>query len=216
MRQVGIIGYRSWIAKALVTRLETQGYEIVRIDKSQAGGFDSSSCDCLYIIPGRVVQNEQEREDEVELVRAIVANHHSSKRLILLSSSAITTQSEYGLHKDRVERKFFEWAAGRRAWFGQGDLVTKAVRPGAVFGAGQDRSSSMLIPSIAREGSGLYLEWPDRPARFVHVDDLATHMSLLATSDKDRMATDYIYGTFEVTPRVLARLFETWEGLRGG
>ncbi len=211
MSRIGIIGYRSWIAEELIDRFCAQdapANQAICIEKSDAATYDSSSFACLFLIPGKVVQTEAERAAELELVAAAVGNRRSCKRIVMLSSAAVGRTTEYGIHKDEVERVFFGAGILRRAYEGQQDLRTLAVRPGAVFGHRQSRDSTMLIPSIGREGTKIYLEWPDRPASFIHVSDLADH--LISMLDPKFLPVGEIPGTFTMTPRQLVRLYEAW------
>lgn len=219
MKFVGIIGHRSWIARALSQYITTEtDCAVVPIEKHEAGHFDSSGYLCLYVIPGRTNPTANEMAAELELVSAVVNNPKTSRRVVLLSSqSIIKRETDYGRHKDHVEHVFFgSDVAMARVNAGQLDL--RAVRPGAVFGPGQDIDSQMLIPSIARTDGSVELTNPDKPTQFIHIDFLVSHMWLMALACLNgHVALTHdgaIPGTITATPRQMLQLYNTWKSLK--
>ncbi len=205
MKPVGIIGYRSWIAVPLMHRLGQYGAEIDPISKRDAAMIDTRGHECLIIIPGKLGQNEAENIQERELVRSIAVSKNTCERKILLSSLSIAERpdSPYGRHKRLVEDAFFE---------GEADHRKIAVRPGAIFGPGQDLTAPMLIPQLMREGAATNLKTPDTPTKFVSVNDLAAFIGRLVYGDLMRLcgSVNEIPGTITATPRAIKDLWLTF------
>ena len=215
MKRVGIVGYRSWIARVLMDRIQGKAdHQIVMIDKRDAASHDSRYLDALFIIPGKLVQTPEERDAEVQLVHDIAISHLTCKRQILLGSQAVYRDTPYGRHKFRVEDAFGGAGAIRRTHFDQADMQTIVIRPGAIFGPTQDVNSPMLIPSIAREGGELDLKTPNESTKFISVDDLADYLiSLIDGPTPAWWHNRDVPGTFEMTPVQLIQLWKTFAGL---
>lgn len=207
--KVGIIGYRSWIGEVLADSLQDQtAHQIVCIDKQTWSSFETAGFQCLFIIPGKVIQTDEEMMAERLMVQQIANDRGQCKRQVLLSSLSIFDDTRYGRHKSEVEQAFYLGAATRRGWPNQTDMRSIAVRPGAIFGPTQDPNSHMLIPSIGREGRGLKLGTPDKPTKFISVYDLAEYLVRLC--HEDPIVGD-VPGTFTATPKQLLALWKTWD-----
>lgn len=210
---IGIYGHRSWIGQALLDRIqETTDFCTTMIDKRD-WDWPTRSYRCLFIIPGKLEQTNEEMAEERRFVAAVAANPGSCPRQVLLGSQSVFERdTPYGVHKHMVEQAFF--GAHELRWRDDPGTTPLVVRPGAVFGPTQPIGSKMLIPSLAREGDRLELRDPDRPTKFISIDDLVTHMVGLIDETPQWWGGAEIPGTLVATPRQMKSLWRTFSHLR--
>ncbi len=212
-RYFGVIGHRSWIAKALITKLITLPDSVtLRCEKT---GFETTSfshIDCLFIFSGRSNPTVEEMDREKTFLRALaeLPRDRAPKRTVWLGSRA-SINTTYGAHKAECERIIYQHTHGAK-------FIINCIRVPAVFGPGQPADSNMLIPSLGRVGSDLELLNPHETVPFVFVNDLADHLvNFCDEKYQDPLwagGRDSLYdvpGTFRITPQQLANLKKTWE-----
>jgi hypothetical protein len=225
---VGVVGHRSWIARQLIKTLDaTSHYKAMPIVKADAAVRDTTGYQAIVIIPGKLVQTDEERAAEVKLVGDLAYSRNTCKRLILLSSKSVreaeyftlSTEnvSEYARHKLNVEKEFRAMADYRRGV--QPEMRSIIVRPGAIFGRGQDPLSPMLIPQLAREGEYTQIRSPDRVTSFVSVCALSKFLCQLVDKDIWNIAGagepySRIPGEFEATPEAIKELVIGFDEMR--
>ncbi len=205
MKHVGIVGHRSWIGQALAERIREEGkYSVYPLPKAEAALTYSKDFAAIFIIPGKLGQTAAEMVAERDLVRDIAASPQTCQRQVLLSSmSAEHKMTEYGAHKYLVELAFQYGAES-----GKDVLV---VRPGAIFGPGQDLNAPMLIPQVCRDKGTTELLTPYKPTKFISVNDLTRYLVGLL----DRWySSAHIPGTFEATPQAIKDLYLAFNGMR--
>lgn len=205
MGKVGIVGYRSWIARELADQVRYRtDHEVVLIEKHEAPDVDCRDHLTLFIIPGKLVQTQEEMTAERNMVRAVAESPLSARRQILLSSmSAETRTTEYGMHKYLTELAF-QYGAG----IGRKQIAL--IRPGAIFGPGQDLDAPMLIPQLARQHGFVDLQNPDKPTKFISVTDLCRCLVGLISASFATRTEDDIPGTFTATPSAIKDLYHTF------
>ena len=172
----GIIGHRSWIAKALIQYLTTKVTtgEVGIILKSELDcDPDLSEYDAVFLFAGRARPNEQERMAELLLVSKLPSLTRPPKKMIYVSSLAVERESTpYTKTKVACESIVLSQPWGY------------VLRPPVVFGPGQDPQADMLIPQIARAVAGregLILRDPFTPFHLMHVDDVCHAAWLVST-----------------------------------
>lgn len=222
MANVGIVGYRSWIGQALADRIqEDTDHTVVLIEKRDAIVQDTSYLKCLFIIPGKLVQTDHEKRKEMGLVERVAESTSACQRLVLLGSQAAAghyadhvdpdvVYPTYGQHKWAVETAFYRGANRRRIEGKQLYMHSIVVRPGAIFGPGQDVNAPMLIPQLVREGSETQLLSPDKPTKFVSISHLTRFLVDLIENDPPHGPCSSIPGQFEATPQAIKDLWETF------
>lgn len=220
--QVGIVGYRSWIGQALADRIQAETkHTILLIDKRDAIAQDTSHLKCLFIIPGKLEQTDLEKRQEMGLVERIGESVWACQRLVLLGSQSAAKHladrvdpdvvyPTYGMHKWAVETAFYRGTNRRRLEGKQLYMHSIVVRPGAIFGPGQDVNAPMLIPQLAREGSDVELLTPDKPTKFVSIHHLTRFLVGLIDKDPGHGPCSDIPGQFEATPQAIKDLWETF------
>lgn len=220
MIRVGIVGFRSFIARELMAHL-AEGYnrQFSMFNKEHLGDIDFSEVDCLYLFLGRAKPSDEERAAEKRQVIAFSENKRRPKRVVYISS-----MDHYGTHKGECERILIESLGPDANERLGGDTVI--IRPAAVFGPGQDPESPMLIPSLVRDPK-LELRTPDRLTKFISVRALAAHLAQFSNPGwvdiqyhgqvfTSSMASLYdVPGTFTASPRQITDLLETFKGLQG-
>ncbi len=210
--RVGIIGHRSWIAERLMQRLHDETDLLIMIfDKKlvREGSHapeiqDMSQLECLYVFAGRARPTDAEMLLEIELIKRLAAMSplRRPKRIVYLSSQAVWYATEYGRTKRVCEGLLVS------------NPTATSVRPGAVFGHGQDPMSTMLIPTLAREDGETTLSTPDRPTMFTWIEDLVSYLIALRDLSIKPESWTEVPGSFEMTPRQMQALYNTWKGYR--
>lgn len=214
--QVGIIGHRSWIARELACEFPkgaVQTYPKAFVSHRS----DYSEFDCLYVFAGRSRPDEMEMLEELDLIRRLKLVPRSGwpRRLLYVSSrAAADCSTDYGACKRRCELELTET-------FGD---VLRVVRPGAVFGTSQSIDSPMLVPSLAREGTGLAIRLAHVLAVYIPVREVVRHLASFADLEWDGRPNEsdpevmgdpwYIPGSFTATADQLRALWITWENYR--
>lgn len=198
----GIIGHRSWIAKVLDGRLACSR----AFTKERVGVDDYSDVSCLYLFAGRAHPNNWDAAQERMLVGRLMslAQRHWPQRILYVSSRAAI-----GGPRDEYSRLKIDCEMALEQKFGDRLAI---VRPGAVFGPGQDPESPMLIPMIGRKGDATRLATPDRPTTFIHVDRLVDHLvRFLDMGYRGEPDGSWnIPGSFVMTPAQMLSLWNTW------
>lgn len=193
--RVGVVGHRSFIAKALTRRLTEMRIEAIPLMKERLRTYYLLGLDCVYLFLGRDRPSAEEAADELEQVRAYVGNYSRCKRTVYLSSRSAMP------HKREAE-----------------DLIRsidgRIVSPPAVFGPEQRPDSGMLIPSLVRSNGELELREPGGHSSFVHADALARHLADLTDESTYREYVDRgVPGTFVLTPAQVRDLYLTFRSL---
>lgn len=213
--RAAIIGHRSWIAQHLIGELRRYGeHEVNEFGKDSALTGNFSEYDCLYVFPGRSRPTSDEMFAERVLIGHLtgMASSRHPRRIVVLGSTA-PYYTEYGEHKRWVENRLME------SWRTMPETVI--LKAPVVFGPGQPIDSTMLVPSLAREGKDLMLLAPSNLTKMIHVSSLVEHMAKFVNPNyfdhNAAGAPDSIYnipGTFAITPRQLKDLYDTWESYR--
>jgi nucleoside-diphosphate-sugar epimerase len=209
MNKIGIIGYRSWISIFLADEMHwNKKDQIVYIEKDGVNAdADFSYLKCVYLFAGNSRPNEKEMKAELDLIERSV-KHIKHKNVIYISSQSAFDETPYGKHKGECESIIISNLPLTRNW--------QIIRPPAVFGLvgrpfGQDINSTMLIPSLIRDGGLTELKEPNKLTKFIHVKDLIKHLLNLQNSrEEDVLVYDNIPGTFELTPQQLKDLYYTF------
>lgn len=212
--KVGIIGHRSWIAQHLAEKILLEFGYPYPILKNDAAELDMSTYDCVFLFSGRARPTDAERRAELDLLRGIASmpRERFPKRLIYIGSMSVLEpadrRTEYGLHKSACEDILIGSPNDENRIL--------IIRAPAVFGRGQSEFSPMLIPQLGVRGSMLELRDPDRPATFIHVDELVK--ALMVSIGYELGAGDGTMGdllgydpSFTISPRQLKALRTTWQ-----
>lgn len=208
--KVGVIGYRSWIASALIDVLEDQGYLVDRMPKDPS--LDMRGYKCVFLFAGRSRPSVLEIADEKLLVERIAGKSVDScpRRLVYISSArAMDGGTIAGLTDPYLLLKYDCELMLRTRYTGS---ELRIVRLPAVFGAGQPRASTMLVPTIARDGHSAALKEPKKKAVFGHVDDVVVFLSEFCNEKIDTYKTidaHEIPGSFYASARNIKDLAET-------
>jgi nucleoside-diphosphate-sugar epimerase len=176
----GIVGKRSWIAKALKQfLLKLDAYEPPTVYDVEKSAFeddvDLSPFDCVFMIAGRARPTSQERMDEIMLMSKLPTLTKPPKRMVYFSSLAVEREpTPYSQMKMACEALMLSVPWGT------------VLRPPVIFGPGQDWKADMLIPQLARALAGkehLVIREPFKSFYLMHVSDvccgawhLANHM----------------------------------------
>lgn len=207
--RAGVIGHRSWIGMALIDRLIELGASVTCMNKGDAARPEAfTMIDEVFVISGRVDPTDAEWLAERSLIVNLCrVTDFVGARFTMLGSRAdegMGKYSKYGMRKAELQRIITDDYRPKN-W--------TIVRSPAVFGATQDPTSRMLIPSIGREGADFVAKYPDDPADFIHVDDL---VQALVRSSGGYSAAPVIrtpqVGVIRARPVDLQRLWATWFG----
>jgi nucleoside-diphosphate-sugar epimerase len=167
--RTGIVGHRSWISQEIIRKLEDTGNEVVLLEKKFVAWEDLSGLDVVYLIAGRARPSEQQRLDEVSLVKTIMDNPRSPGKMIYISSLAVERSGEGDLEPYAVMKMTCESLIREKSW-------GYVLRPPVIFGQGQSPWADMLLPAIARANFGLeplIVKQPTKPFYIMSVDDVA-------------------------------------------
>lgn len=163
----GIIGNRSWIARALDRYLtgQTVDHVVVPLEKSVLeANADLSDFDAVFLFAGRSRPTQQERMDELILVSRLPTLTRPPKKMVYISSLAVEREpTPYAQTKMACESMVLAQPWGY------------VLRPPVVFGPGQDPKTDMLLPQIARAVAGkehLVIRQPFMPFHMMYVDDV--------------------------------------------
>lgn len=203
----GIIGTRSWIAKALTRYLTTKFPECEVWSLPKSGlqeNMDLSFLDAVFLFAGRARPTSEERLKELMLVSHLPTLTKPPKRLVYISSMAVEREpTPYAQTKMACEAITLSIPWGR------------VLRAPVVYGPGQDRNVDMLVPEIAKSIAAqlpLTLHEPFRPFYIMHVDDVCHAAWMLATSDLYREKRILRLTSDEVTP--IGIVSETAPGIK--
>lgn len=170
---VGIIGHRSWIAKALIEQLQNQGHAVHNVSKQTLDIPDP--CDVLYIFPGRARPTTEEINAERLLIDRLKRSTALSvpKHVVLISSQVVCDVPL----PDRDKDEYFKLKiANEQVIMNDGRNPCTVARLPVVFGQEQPIDADFLIPSLARSGHNLILSVPNEKRWFIHVDRLVPNL----------------------------------------
>ncbi len=163
--------------------------------------------DVLFVFAGRARPTQVEMDAELVTLSHLVYDAQLVKHVIYISSEAIDRDTDYGQHKRRCEAIIGADIKLTGRW--------TVVRPPATFGPTQPLESTMLIPSLKREGVELDIREPDMETDFIYVGHLCNSLIGLVQdgppSDGPRyVGSSMLPGTFTATPDTLRNLWATW------
>jgi nucleoside-diphosphate-sugar epimerase len=181
-RSVGVLGTTSFVGRALLPRLEQQGWRVVPFSRSggPAAADEGPIPFWIAICPIWAVPEHFARLEA-----------HGAKRLVALSSTSRFTKHESPDAEERDVAQRLEAAeAAIHAWGAARGVSTVILRPTLIYDGRHDKNITLIAAFIRRRGWFPVLGPADGLRQPVHVDDVAAACTAALTGGGSGAAYD--------------------------